>query len=42
MNTIDSLYDYEILPQEENSKTEYIKDLFDEEGAFGEADCAGL
>lgn len=42
MNTIDLLYDYEILVQDANVKNEYIKNLFDEEGAFGEADCAGL
>lgn len=42
MNTIDLLYSYEILVQDENVKNDYIKNLFDEEGAFGEADCAGL
>lgn len=28
--------------QDENPKNIFIKDIFDEEGPFGEADCAGL
>ena len=27
---------------EVNAATHYIEDLFNDEGAFGEADCAGL
>jgi hypothetical protein len=30
------------IVQEENVTMEYIRDIFDEEGPFGEADCAGL
>lgn len=28
--------------QESNAAAIYIEDLFNDEGAFGEADCAGL
>lgn len=28
--------------KEENLDTDFIEDLFNDEGAFGEADCAGL
>lgn len=42
MNTIEVRNDCEISVQNEELDTEYIKDLFDDEGPFGEADCAGL
>jgi hypothetical protein len=43
MNTIPTavLQYHDILVQEEKSK-EFVKNLFDEEGPFGESDCAGL
>lgn len=28
--------------QEENHESAYIRNLFDDEGAFGEGDCPGL
>ncbi len=42
MTTTELLFDYEIMDQTESQTNNYIKDLFDDEGAFGEADCAGL
>ena len=32
----------ETNPQENDTPIEVIRDLFDEEGGFGEADCAEL
>jgi hypothetical protein len=33
---------YGISMKNENHANDFVEDLFDEEGAFGEADCAGL
>lgn len=35
-------YKEELQASEENREDKFIADLFDDEGAFGEADCAGL
>ena len=35
-------YREEIQSNEENRESKFIADLFVDEGAFGEADCAGL
>ena len=34
--------DYGSHLHDEATKNDFIKDLFTEEGAFGESDCAGL
>jgi hypothetical protein len=36
------LHDHEVLMQNEIVPMEFIQNIFDEEGPFGEADCAGL
>lgn len=41
-NNTTSTYNELIPVTEENQDGKFIADLFDDEGAFGEADCAGL
>ena len=41
MNTTDT-FDYLSPPQVDPLQDLFIKDLFDEEGAFDESDCAGI
>ena len=44
MTTTDNTpnYNEQITLKEESHEGKFIADLFEEDGAFGEADCAGL